>query len=141
MAAIHVWMILFMFFFFIELMTISLVSIWFCAGSAVAILACYLKMPLWVQIIAFVVVSATCFGLFLPLRKKIISLKKTNADVLVGEKCTVTKKVSDEKYFGEVTVRGQHWSAVSEGETIQVGEKAIITNIEGAHLIIRKEES
>ena len=52
-----VWFALLVFFIAVEASTVTVVSIWFAAGSVTAFVASLLKSPLWLQIVLFFVVS------------------------------------------------------------------------------------
>ena len=62
----------------------------------------------------------------------------TNSDRVIGKRGEVTKEIDRDKY-GEVKVYGNTWTATSK-EDISVGEKVIVTGIEGVKLIVKKEE-
>lgn len=57
------WLVLFVILLVIELATISLVSIWFCAGALAAFVLALIGLPFWSQGIVFAAVSVFCFGL------------------------------------------------------------------------------
>ena len=40
-----------------EAVTVDLVSIWFCVGGLIAMLLAYFNVALWIQIVAFSIVS------------------------------------------------------------------------------------
>ena len=61
-----VWLILLIIFAGVEGITAGLVSVWFCAGSLVALIATWLGAGLPVQIALFVVVSLVAMALVRP---------------------------------------------------------------------------
>ena len=144
MNTVYVFLGLTVLFLIIEALGPGLVSIWFAAGAAVAILPAALKAPLYVQILTFVVVSAACLLLTRPLVKKYVNSKKqaTNADALIGKECLVVEKVDNILGTGAVKVGGKIWSAVSSDEqtTIEEGTFAKVLEIRGVKLLIEKKE-
>lgn len=122
-----------------EAVTVDLVSIWFCVGALFAMLLAYFEVALWVQITAFVVVSAILIILTRPLAKKILrgNIVRTNSDRLIGKHGIVTSPISQD-IRGEVKVAGEFWSAVARDNLdINEGEHVEILAIEGVKLIVR----
>ena len=52
------WLVLLVIFLIAEAATVTMVSLWFAAGALAALLVGLVHGPLWLQILAFVVVSA-----------------------------------------------------------------------------------
>lgn len=137
-----VWLLLTAVFAIIECVTVSLVSVWFVAGAAVAALISFLGGGVVLQIIAFIAIS---FILLIALRP-IVSDKlhtgseKTNIDAVAGQTGFVLKNISV-KSPGQVKVDGQVWTAVpeNEDETIEIGTKIKVLRISGVKLIVKKE--
>lgn len=65
-----IWLILLIVFAGIEGITAGLVSIWFCAGSLVALVATWLGASLPVQIGLFAIVSVVAMALVRPMARK-----------------------------------------------------------------------
>ena len=55
----------------LEGMTFSMVSVWFAAGSAAALLCCLFTHSFRVQAVVFIAVSAVCLLAFKPLAKRL----------------------------------------------------------------------
>lgn len=124
----------------IEFETANLVSIWFAAGAISGIICSLLHQKVWIQIIAFVVVSAIFILCTRPLVKKISDNQTilTNADRFIGMTALVTKTIKEGEK-GEIKVEFQSWPAVSKtSEELCVGEKVVISNIEGNKMIVEK---
>ena len=58
------WLIAAVGFLVLEGMTFSMVSVWFAAGSAAALLSCPFHPPFKVQAVVFIVVSVLCLAAF-----------------------------------------------------------------------------
>ena len=126
----------------IEIITLGLSSIWFTGGAIVAAIIGYLDGPLWLQIIAFIIVSTVLLLAMRPLAKKKLALgrEKTNMDSLIGrtEKLLVT--VDNNENTGMLKIGDVEWRAVSEdGSTIPEGTLVKIIRIEGTRLYVARE--
>ena len=134
------WLIAFLVFLTIEMMTINLVSIWFAIGAIVSMGVAYFTDNVLIQMIVFIVVSLVALLITKPLVKKFkkVDFVPTNSDRVIGKVGEVTKKITSDEY-GEVKVFGTVWTAFSD-DVWDVGDKVIITNIEGVKLIVKKEE-
>ena len=138
------WAVLVVLFVIVEIVTIQLVSIWLAAGALVTLLAVYFfdLTPL-AQLIMFTVVSAVCLGLSFPYLKKRRSkgFVSTNADLDVGKTAVVIEEISQNKGTGRVTLNGVDWSAVpASGEEIPSGTVVIVTEVQGAKLVVRAKD-
>ena len=65
-----------------EICTTSLTSIWFAGGSLTAFVLSLFKLPLWVQIVAFVVVSVVLLIFTRPLVEKVLKFPNCNACII-----------------------------------------------------------
>ncbi len=118
---------------------IHLVSIWFAAGSLVAMVATLLGGGLGVQIALFLVVSFGLLALLWPFVKKFLNprLTATNVDSIIGALAHVTESIDNIDAKGAVKVGGLHWSARSlDGKSIPEGTLVKIHRVEGVKLIV-----
>jgi membrane protein implicated in regulation of membrane protease activity len=94
---IFVWLILIIAFIIGELVSVGLTSIWFAAGSLIALFAAIIGAPFGVQILLFIVVSVICLYATRPLAKRFINrnVQSTNADSLIGQEIRITERVSN----------------------------------------------
>jgi len=135
----YVWLVAFIIFLILEGVTAQLVSIWFVVGSLAALLVTVLGGPIWMQILAFLLVSATVLVFTRPLVRKLTQgrVEPTNADRVIGSQCLVTEAINNLEATGTVSVRGKTWTARSaDGQMIPVGALVTITNIEGVKVIV-----
>ena len=100
----------------------------------------YFTNNVLIQMIVFIVVSLVTLLITKPLVKKFkkVDFVPTNSDRVIGKVGEVTKRITPDEY-GEVKVYGTVWTAFSD-DVLNVGDKVIITNIEGVKLIVKKEE-
>ena len=136
------WLVAFGVLLLIEILTLGLTTIWFAAGALAAFLMAVLSLPLMVQIIVFIAVSALLLIFTRPIMTKHLNAKttKTNAESLVGEKARVLIPVNNLKSEGQVMVNGMEWTARSTKDevTFVKDEMVRIVGISGVKLIIEK---
>ena len=135
------WLITFIVLLVCELVSSALVSIWFCGGALVAIVANLLSAPFLIQLIIFIVVSAVLLIITRPLAKKILKKDtlKTNVSSLIGKKAVVTKEIDNSECIGEINVNGQIWSARSfDDEIIKESSNVVIEDIQGVKAIVKQ---
>lgn len=139
---IFVWLLLTIIFVIGELATVGLTSIWFAAGSLVALLAAVCGAGLAVQIILFLVVSIGLLFGTRPWAKRFINSRtqRTNADRAIGQVIRITERVSNMDQSGMAVVTGQEWTVRTryDNEVIEVGEYARVLEISGVKLIVEK---
>lgn len=140
-----VWFILFVMFVIAEVITAgSLVSIWFCFGAIVAMLASIAGASAMAQVIIFLLVSVVLLILTKPLAKKMINsrIEQTNAPALIGKFGIVKEEICNSMDKGAVKINGKIWTARTENddEIISEGERVKIVEIRGVKLIVRTEE-
>ena len=127
----------------VEALTAGLVSIWFVAGSAVALIGAFLGAGLGVQVALFLAVSAAALAATRPLVKRWTSGKAvpTNADRVLGDSGKVTETIDNENSTGAVYVDGKTWTARSaDGGVIPAGAVVKIVRMEGVKLFVEKME-
>lgn len=134
------WLGVAVFFLVVELLTTTLVSIWFVPAAIIVCLLTFVIDSLVWQIAIFVVLSAV----FMVVARKIYKkhIKKPVDDVdqnekLLGKAALVTEDTN--AISGRILVGDVYWRAVSEnGETIPKGETVVIKGVEGTTLKINK---
>ena len=143
---IIIWLVLLVIFIAIEVATMGLTTIWFAGASLVAAILAAIGFPVYVQIAAFIVVSAVLLLFTRPIAMRYFNQDrvKTNAESIVGKQAIVTGEIDNLRATGQVTVGGMEWSARSADDSICIEEGAVVTvkAISGVKLIVekRKEE-
>lgn len=134
-----IWLVLLIVFAASEAATVGLTSIWFAAGSLIALIAALLGGPMWVQITLFLAVSLLCLAAVRPLAKKLLNgrVVPTNADRVIGAQAQVTEDIDNIHGKGAVIIRGIAWSARSQdGEPITAGTMVKVLRIEGVKVFV-----
>ena len=132
------WLIAAVGFLVLEGMTFSMVSVWFAAGSAAALLSCLFHPPFKVQAVVFMVVSVLCLAAFKPLTQRLRQKPTpTNGDRSLGREAKVLTPVSAEE-TGRVRLDGVDWNArcATPGDTLTPGQSCRVTEIHSTLLIV-----
>jgi len=139
-VAAIIWASIFILAGIIEASTMDMTSIWFAAGALVALILDIFGVDIYIQIIAFVIVSAATLLSLRPLFARYLKKNdiKTNVDRLVGKTAVCTVAIIDGER-GEVRIDGKIWTAISEND-VAIGEKVKVLAIEGVKLVVKKEE-
>ena len=134
------WVVVFIIALIAELLTTELVSIWFCGGALTSFFTAVFNASFGVQAIVFVSVSAALlvFGRVFLIKKLNLNKSKTNTDALVGKEILITEPVAP-RINGAGKYRDVVWTVVSD-DVIAAGDYALITEISGNKLIVKKKE-
>lgn len=137
------WLVLLVVFLIVEASTVTLVSLWFAAGSLIALLASLLGAPLWLQILLFLAVSALSLVALRPLVRRFIhpKLTATNVDSVIGSTGLVTASVDNVSAAGQVKLGAMVWTARStSGAPIPEGTLVKVDRIEGVKVFVSPVE-
>ena len=135
-----VWLVLTVIFLIAEGLTFGLTTLWFALGSGFALLAALISLPVLVQIILFIIVSAASLLLLRPIVNGVLKVgrERTNADRVIGKTARVTETIENMQERGQVRLDGQVWTARSDsGERIERGREVIVLRISGVKLIVK----
>ena len=139
-----VWFVLLIVFLIVEAACpIHLVSIWFAAGSLVAIIISLFHGPMWLQVTLFLVVSCVMVALLWPFIKKFIQpkLEKTNIDAIIGTVGTVIAEINNVEATGKIKLGAMEWTArSSSGANIKPGTQVKVDRIEGVKVFVSPVE-
>lgn len=139
-ALATLWLVALVAFLVIELITVGLTTIWLAGGALVAFILAALGVNVWVQVIAFLVVSFVLVYFTRPLAVKYLNPRRTrtNSDELIGETVKVTEQIDNRAAAGRALARGMEWSAraVSDDMIIEKDALVKVLRIEGVKLIV-----
>lgn len=137
------WIVVLIISIIVEVISLGLTSIWFAGGALVAAAVAALGLPLWLQILVFVVVTLVLLVFTRPVAVKYFNKERvrTNVESLIGRQAIVISEISNIQGIGQVTVSGQEWSARSYEEEKQIGVGAVvrIVAVSGVKLIVTEE--
>ena len=137
---LYMWLIAFVLFAAVEFATsMALISIWFAAGSLVALVLSAFDVPLWIQLLVFILVSAILLICTRPIAKKHAKNNiDTNLKIIIGKTAKVIEDIDNLKATGRVRLDGVDWTAISDtGEIIEKDSHVTVTKIEGSKLYVK----
>ena len=138
------WLVLLVVFLIVEAACpIHLVSLWFAAGSLVALVVHWLHGPLWLQVLLFLLVSGGLLAGLWPFTKKFLNphVTATNIDSVIGSIGIVTAPIDNIEAHGQVKLNGMEWTARSTtGEIIPEHTRVRVDKIEGVKVFVTPVE-
>lgn len=144
MSEVTIWLAVLVVCVGIEIATMGLTTIWFAGGALVSAILAALNAPLWLQIVAFFVVSLILLYLTRPVAVKYFNKDrvKTNVESLIGRQAIVISEIDNLPGIGQVTVGGQEWSARSVKDDVQlpVGSVVVVRSVSGVKLIVEEKD-
>ena len=137
---LYIWIGFFILSVIVEVSTMNLIAIWFMPGTLIAIVLALLSVPVWLQVLIWLVVTVTVFAATFRFSARLRRPKvhPTNADRVIGQTGVVTVAISDREQSGQVRVMGQVWSARTDetADAIPVDTEVRVLRIEGVKLIV-----
>ncbi len=136
------WIVLLVVLIIVEAVTAQLVTIWFAAGAAAALIAELCGLEQWLQWVIFIAVSAIALIATRPLVRKVTkkAVQPTNADRCIGQTAVVTEDINNIEGRGQVHVNGITWTArSSDGTVFKKDERVTVEKIEGVKLIVKAQ--
>ena len=124
----------------IEAATMGLTTIWFTGGALIALIVEMLNGSVYLQILAFLIISLSLLCFTRPLAVKYFNRERTrtNLDGLIGKQAVVIVSVHNLNETGRVVVEGKEWMARSTdvSRTFEEGEIVRIQSIQGVKLMV-----
>ena len=133
------WLIIAIVVFGIDILTSNFCFMLFSIGAIVAAICGALGVPFIMQVVIFAIISIISLMIGYPWLKKIYKGMQKNIPLM--EETYIGKIMESEKEIvnkAQVKVNGEYWTVINEGDVIHVGEKFIITGIQGIKLKIKK---
>ena len=141
----YIWLGLMVLFLVAEAATAGMVSLWFAGGALAALAVTLLGGRLWLQLTAFLAISAVLLLLLRPVVRRFVNPRiiPTNADSVIGTVGIVTEDIDNVEACGRVKVGTMSWSARStSGSPLTQGLRVRVDRIEGVKVFVSevKEE-
>lgn len=135
-----IWLVILIVSIAVEVATLGITSIWFAGGALVAVVFAALSLPIWLQILVFLVISLLLMVFTRPIAVKYFNRDRvrTNVESMVGRQAIVISEIDNLQGIGQVTVGGQEWSARSEvdNQCMGVGTVVQVVGVSGVKLIV-----
>ena len=139
-----IWLVIFVAMLVVESLGPTLVSVWFALGALVALIISFIPgVAWWIELIVFVVVSATALLALRPVFKHLLkrNIFKSNVDSMQGKRGYVSEDIT---YLvpGAVKLGDVKWSAVPQDKNTvySKGEVVEVVAVNGNKLIVKKVE-
>ena len=133
------WLVLTVAFLIAEAATVTVISLWFAAGSLAAMATALLGGGIWLQVGVFLAVSAIALTAQRPLVRKYLTpkLTATYIDSVIGSVGIVTISIDNISAAGQVKQNGMEWTArSSSGDVIPAGTQVAVNRIEGVKVFV-----
>ena len=137
-----IWLIVFAALIIVELVTMGLTTIWFAGGAVIACILAAFSLPIWLQVVAFLVVSIVLLYFTRPIAVKYFnkSRVRTNIEGMIGKQAVVMSEIDNIQGIGQVKINGMDWSARSfTGTPIAAGTVVIVKAVDGVKLIVEPD--
>ena len=134
-----IWLVLLILFLVAEAATVTMVSLWFAAGSLAALIVAVTGGSLGLQIFVALAVSALLLACLRPVVRKHFTpgLTKTNVDAVIGSCGYVTADIDNVSAMGTVKLGAIEWTARSTtGAPIPKGTLVKVDRIEGVKAFV-----
>lgn len=134
------WLVMFIIALAVECVLMNLVAASFAPGALVAAVMCFMNLPAWSEIIAFVAVSALFIVLLRPVLAKYLNKKKKQArlDKLIDRDAVVICEIDNAHGVGVVNIGGREYKAQSHrpNAIIAEGTKVKVVEMKGYVAIV-----
>lgn len=138
-----IWLVLMVLFLIAEASTVTMISLWFAAGSLAALIVALTGGSLGFQIFTALAVSAVLLACLRPIVRKHFTpkLTKTNVDAVVDAQGYVTAEIDNISATGTVKLGAMEWTARStNGSVIPKGTLVKVDKIEGVKAFVTAVE-
>lgn len=135
------WLIVFVIFAALELVSLGLTCIWFAVGALAACVTSLFTGNWIIQAIVFIVVTVVVLIFLRPIAMKYINNKaeKTNVESMEGKIGKVISEIDNINARGMVQIDGMDWTARSqENEVIREGALVEVIFVEGVKVIVKE---
>ena len=134
------WLIVFVVFAALELVSVGMTCIWFAVGALAACVTSLFTGNWIIRSIVFIIVTVL-FLLFLrPLAVKYVNNKteKTNVDSIIGRTAKVVTEIDNVNAKGMVVIDGVEWTARSKDDRVIPKETLVeVVEVSGVKVIVK----
>lgn len=139
----HIWIIIALLLFIIEILTSGFALFCISVGAIAAAIASGLDVGLKGQLVWFSIATLASYVTVRPLMIKYFYKKskqvRTNTDSLIGRVAIVSETIDIDNNSGRVKIDGDVWKAVTSArEIIEIGEKTVVEQVNSTILTVKK---
>lgn len=135
------WLIIFVVFAALELVSLDMTCIWFAIGALAACVSSLFTDNWMIQAFVFIIVTVVVLVFLRPIAIKHINGKaeKTNVDSIIGRKAKVIADIDNINATGMVVIDGMEWTARSvDGSIITKDTLVEVVSVEGVKAIVKE---
>lgn len=135
------WLIVFVVFAALELVSLGMTCIWFAIGALAACVSSLFTDNWMIQAFVFIIVTVVVLVFLRPIAIKYINGKaeKTNVDSIIGRKAKVIADIDNINATGMVVIDGMEWTARSvDGSIITKDTLVEVVSVEGVKAIVKE---
>ncbi len=136
-----IWLIVFVVFAALELVSLGLTCIWFAIGALAGCVTSLITDNWIIQAVVFIVVTVLVLVFLRPFAVKHLNSKaeKTNVESMEGKIGKVLVEIDNINATGLIIVDGMEWTARSvDGEVIAKDELVKVASVEGVKTMVKK---
>ena len=124
----------------VEMVSVSLITVWFVVGALAAFFVGYFGGSIVAQLVTFLVISLACLALLRPVILKYRKRGEQHEPTLIGKQALVVEPVGGLNAGGRIrTQDGVTWTAFStDGCSIEAGAQVRIVRQESIKLFVEK---
>ena len=142
LSAWHIWMIVGILLFIIEIFTPAFLAGTAGLGCFAAALIAFIGLGIEWQIVAFTLTVILVYITIRPLVRKYLSSKtpelRTNVDKLIGNTAKVVERIDPAGDAGRVMIFGDNWRAETiSASPLEVGTRVEVLEVQGTTLIVK----
>ncbi len=142
----HIWIVLGILFFIIEIFTPSFFFASLGVGAFVASISAFYGLSVTTQVVMLSLGTFVVFIGIRPILKKLQSSRADNrkigVDALIGQKGLVLDTIDTMNHTGRIKLKGEDWKAASfDDAVIKEGAHVIVLKIEGATAFVKEVAS
>lgn len=132
-----IWLVAAVLFFIVEAVVPGLVSVWFGMAAVVTMLVSPFVKNFLYEFYIFIILSGILFFFTRKIAKSWKAKRKDKIDRIRG--MVVEVKSINDKGLYEIYLDGKNWTGKSS-DSLEVGEKVQVVDIEGIRLVLKKLE-
>ncbi|WP_302626828.1 NfeD family protein [uncultured Eubacterium sp.] len=135
------WLIIFVVFAALELVSLGMTCIWFAIGALAACVSSLFTDNWMIQAFVFIIITVVVLVFLRPIAIKHINGKaeKTNVDSIIGRKAKVIADIDNINATGMVVIDGMEWTARSvDGSIITKDTLVEVVSVEGVKAIVKE---
>ena len=137
-----IWILVFLVSVIAEILSRKLIVIWLAPAAAISLLLGWCGLDVWVQALAFFVISTVtilAFGALRHARSRQSSGSVGGVEATIGQVGRVIERIDSLAGCGQIEINGQFWAArtVNEDITFEVGCTVEVIAVEGVKLIVK----